>query len=135
MYYKVLAKLLVYKLGECVHKNISKSQFGSNPTGTVSEASSYLQTVINRAKITGEPIQIVFLHGRVAFDLTRTAMMVHLRTPDEPMKKLSALTTKGVFCVEKYGSSSTETKMYKAIQPAQISTMSLMKEILYSTKP
>ena len=101
VYCKVLAKLLVYKLGECVHKNISKSQFGSIPTGTVSEASSYLQTVINSAKRTGEPIQIVFLDGRVVFDLTRTAMMVHLGTPDEPMKKLSTLTIKVFFCVRK----------------------------------
>ena len=99
MYYKVLAKLLVYKLGECVH--ISKSQFGSIPIGTVSEASSYLQTVINSAKRNGEPIQIVFLDGRVVFDLTRTAMMVLLGTPDEPMKKLSTLTIKVFFCVRK----------------------------------
>ena len=72
VYYKIIAKLLVNKLGKCVHKNISKSQFGFIPTHTVSEASTYLQTVINRARRTGEAIQIVFLDARAAFDLTRT---------------------------------------------------------------
>ncbi len=51
-------------------------------------------TVINSAKRTGKPIHIVFLDARVAFDLTTTeattAMMKHLGTPDEPMKKLGA---------------------------------------------
>ena len=115
VYYKVIAKLLANKLGKCVHKNISKSQFGFIPTRTVSEASTYLQTVINRARRTGEAIQIVFLDARAAFDLTRTeattAMMRHLGAPDELVKKLNALTTKGVFCVEMYGASSIETKI------------------------
>ena len=101
------------KLGKCVNKNISKSQFGFIPTPTVSEASTCLQTVINRAKRTGEAIQIVFLDARAALDLTRTeattAMMRHLGAPDELVKKLNALTTKGFFCVEMYGASSIKT--------------------------
>ena len=56
VYYKIIAKLLANKLGKCVNKNISKSQFGFIPTHTVSEASTCLQTVINRAKRTGEAI-------------------------------------------------------------------------------
>ena len=115
VYYKIIAKLLVNKLGKCVHKNISKSQFGFIPTRTVSEASTYLQTVINRARRTGEAIQIVFLDARAAFDLTRieatSEMMKHLGAPDELINKLNALTNKGVFCVEMYGASSTETEI------------------------
>ena len=44
------------KLGRCLHKNISKTQFGFIPTCTSAEALTYLQTVINRARRTGEPI-------------------------------------------------------------------------------
>ena len=113
VYYKIIAKLLANKLGKCVNKNISKSQFGFIPTPTVSEASTCLQTVINRAKRTGEAIQIVFLDARAALDLTRTeattAMMRHLGAPDELVKILNALTTKGFFCVEMYGASSIKT--------------------------
>ena len=115
VYYKVIAKLLANKLGKCVHKNISKSQFGFIPTRTVSEASTYLQTIINRAKRTGEAIQIVFLDAKAAFDLTRTeattAMMKHLGAPDELVKKLNALTNKGVFSIEMFGDSSIETEI------------------------
>ena len=32
VYYKIIAKLLANKLGKCVNKNISKSQFGFIPT-------------------------------------------------------------------------------------------------------
>ena len=90
-------------------------EFGFIPTRTVFEASTYLQTVINRAKRTGEANQIVFLDARAAFDPTRTeattAKMKHLGAPDELMKKLNELTTKGVFCVEMYGSNLTETEI------------------------
>ena len=85
VYYKAIAKLLANKLGRCVHENIWKIQFGFIPTCTVAEASTNLQTIVNRARRTGEPIQTVFLEARVAFDLKRTeattAMMKHLGTP------------------------------------------------------
>ena len=104
------------KLGRCVHKNISNTQFGFLPTCTVAEASTNLQTIVNRARRTGEPIQTVFLEARVAFDLKRTeattAMMKHLGTPDKLLKKLNALKTKGVFCAEMLGSYLTETKIF-----------------------
>jgi len=106
---------LVNKQGKCVHKNISNSQFGFIPTRTVSGASTYLQTVINRARRTGEAIQIVFLDARADFDLTRTEatseMIKHLSAPDELINKLNALTIKGVFCVEMYGAGSIETEI------------------------
>lgn len=55
----------------------------------------------------------MFLDARVAFDLMRTeaitALTKHLGAPVELLKKLTAFTTKGVFCVEIFGSSSMET--------------------------
>ena len=67
VYYKAIAKLLANKLGRCVHKNISNTQFGFLPTCTIAEASIYLQTIVNRARRTGEPIQTVFFGGKSCF--------------------------------------------------------------------
>ena len=60
------------------------------------EANTYLQTIIRRVHRTGEPLQIVFLDAKSAFDLTSTEatmkMMRHLGTPEELITKLNNLT-------------------------------------------
>ena len=67
VYYKAIAKLLSNKLGRCVHEHILNTQFGFISTCTVAETSTYLQTIFNRARRTGEPIQTVFFGGKSCF--------------------------------------------------------------------
>ena len=63
------AKVLIKRVGKTVTERISRTQFGFIPTKTAAEQ---IQTIIRRAHRTREPLQIVFLDAKSAFDLTST---------------------------------------------------------------
>ena len=115
VFYKIGAKILIKRIGNIVNDRISKTQFGFIPTRTAAEASTYLQTLIRRAHRTREPMQIVFLDAKSAFDLTNnqttTEMMKHLGVPETLIKNIDNLTNKGFFQVEMFHKSSSETEI------------------------
>ena len=114
-FYKIGAKMLAKKVGKITNSRVSKSQFGFIPRRTAAEASTYLQSIIKRAHRTQEPLQIVFLDAKSAFDLTTTAgtteMMEHLGVPHALINKINNLTNKGRFKIVIAGRSSVETEI------------------------
>ena len=96
-------------------ERISRTQFGFIPTKTAAEANTYLQTIIRWAHRNREPMQIVFLDAKSAFDLTSTEattkMMRHLGTPKDLIDKINNLTTKGTVRVEMFKKLSAETEI------------------------
>ena len=113
IFYKIVAKIITKRKGNTVTERISRTQFGFIPTNTAAEANNYLQTIIRWAHRTREPMQIVFLDAKSAFDLTSTEattkMMGHLGTPEDLIDKINNLATKGTFRVEMFKKSSAET--------------------------
>ena len=114
-FYKIGAKLLAKEVGKITNSRVSKSQFGFIPKRTAAEASTYLQSIIKRAHRTKEPLQIVFLDAKSAFDLTTTEgtteMMEHLGVPHSLINKINSLTNKGRFKIVIAGRSSVETEI------------------------
>ena len=99
----------------CTRALVVKSILPHSQGNTAAEANTYLQTIIRWAHRTREPMQIVFLNAKSAFDLSSTEatteMMRHLGTPEDLIDKINNLTTKGTFRVKMSKKSSAETEI------------------------